>query len=749
LHVTRIVRALASDDWRDVNIRVLKTQQLHSPPTSRPGAVMPIPLHSTVARAARHIAALLLVPAAALAAPVTVVEFYNTGLDHYFISPLQADIDALDSGHIAGWSRTGFNFLGFGGATDFAGASPVCRYYIPPEHGDSHFFSASPAECAAVQARIGTDPNYSGYILETPAAFYAVLPDPASGACPAGLVPVYRLWNQRADSNHRYTTDTGVRAAMIARGYAPEGYGPLGVAMCSPGGVTGDARITVSGPSPYAPGCDGTAGSAFVNAEVEPMLAINPLDPSNVIGVWQQDRWFDGGARGLRTAYSHDGGRTVAFSQAAFSRCSGGTAANGGDYARASDPWVSIGPTGIAYQVAIGFTGGTFAPGSANAVLASRSLDGGATWSAPATLIRDTNTAFNDKESITADSTNGNYAYAVWDRLLPGGSGPSWLARTTDGGATWEPARAVYTPPGNGQTLNNQVVTLPNGTVVLFFSEFVTINQATTVVLRVARSADKGETFGAPITIATSESIGTEDPQTGQAIRDAGNIGSIAVGGNGVIAVAWQDARFTGDTVEGIAFSRSLDGGLTWSAPVAVNRVPSAQALLPAIAIRDDGTYGVLYYDLRNDTPDPTTLLADVWLAQSSDGLTWRESHVSGPFDFGKAPHVTEGAEVGLFVGDYQALRTSGAAFVPFFVQTTGDPANLTDVYESIVTAPPAASASDAAKGLVEDDASRASYAARTAPTRAAPASPDRVAGAAARTLARRHRLSDAPPLTP
>jgi len=707
---------------------------------------MPPCLTATLARAVRRIAALLLVPAAALGAPVTVVEFYNATLDHYFISSLQADIDALDSGHIAGWSRTGYNFLGFGAAGDFAGASPVCRYYIPPAHGDSHFFSASPAECATVQAHIGTDPNYSGYILETPAAFYAVLPDAATGACPAGLVPVYRLWNQRADSNHRYTTDAGVRAAMIARGYAPEGYGPLGVAMCSPGGVTGDARITVSGPSPYAPGCDGTTNSAFVNAEVEPMLAINPLDPSNVIGVWQQDRWFDGGARGLRTAYSHDAGRTFAFAQAAFSRCSGGNAANGGDYARASDPWVSIGPTGIAYQIAIGFTGGTFAPGSANAVLASRSLDGGATWSAPATLIRDGSTAFNDKESITADSTNGNYAYAVWDRLLPAGSGPSWLARTTDGGATWEPARAVYTPPGNGQTLNNQVVTLPDGTVVLFFSEFVTINRATTVVLRVARSADKGGTFGTPITIATSESIGTADPQTGQAIRDAGNIGSIAVGSNGVIAVAWQDARFTGDTVEGIAFARSLDGGLTWSAPVAVNRVPSAQALLPAVAIRDDGTYGILYYDLRNDTPDATRLLADVWLAQSSDGLTWHESHVSGPFDFDKAPHVTEGAEVGLFIGDYQALRTSGVAFVPFFVQTTTDPANLTDVYESIVTAPPVAAASAFGKA---DDGARAMYAARAAPLRAEPVRPAAVARAAARTLARRIHLPEPHSVTP
>ncbi len=80
---------------------------------------------------------------------------------------------------------------------------------------------------------MATDPNYSNYTYETPSAFYIGLPDTGSGACPAGTNAVYRLWNGRADSNHRYTTDLNIRAAMIARGYVPEGYGPLGVAMCA------------------------------------------------------------------------------------------------------------------------------------------------------------------------------------------------------------------------------------------------------------------------------------------------------------------------------------------------------------------------------------------------------------------------------------------------------------------------------------------------------------------------------------
>jgi len=169
-------------------------------------------------------AALLCASAAwAQANLVEVIEFYNAGLDHYFISSLADDIQALDSGRFAGWVRTGLSFMAYGAATP--GTNPVCRFYIPPAQGDSHFYSASPAECADVRTKFPT------FDYESAAVMYVALPDQTTGACGPGLAPVYRLWNQRADSNHRYTTDVNVRASMIARGYLPEGYGP-GVTMC-------------------------------------------------------------------------------------------------------------------------------------------------------------------------------------------------------------------------------------------------------------------------------------------------------------------------------------------------------------------------------------------------------------------------------------------------------------------------------------------------------------------------------------
>jgi uncharacterized delta-60 repeat protein len=168
--------------------------------------------------------------------PVGVVEFYNAKLDHYFLTLDPYEARDLDIGVHIGWTRTGQSFRLYGSneAAPGTGFNPVCRFYIPPQHGDSHFFSADPLECADVLTKAQTDPNYSGYVYETASAFHAALPDRTTGACPAGTVSVYRLWNHRADSNHRYTTDPAIRASMIAKGYAPEGYGPDGVAMCAP-----------------------------------------------------------------------------------------------------------------------------------------------------------------------------------------------------------------------------------------------------------------------------------------------------------------------------------------------------------------------------------------------------------------------------------------------------------------------------------------------------------------------------------
>jgi hypothetical protein len=158
--------------------------------------------------------------------PVAVVEFYYPALDHYFMSSLQTEISALDAGRFPGWARTGQVLNAY--LQSVPSANPVCRFYLPPAYGDSHFYSASPADCAAVQAK------YPFFVLETSALFYIFLPDQLSGACPPGTQPVYRVWDNRADTNHRYTMSHAIRDQMVAAGWVPEGYGPDAVIMCSP-----------------------------------------------------------------------------------------------------------------------------------------------------------------------------------------------------------------------------------------------------------------------------------------------------------------------------------------------------------------------------------------------------------------------------------------------------------------------------------------------------------------------------------
>jgi Cytochrome C oxidase, cbb3-type, subunit III/Repeat of unknown function (DUF5648) len=157
---------------------------------------------------------------------VPIVEFYSIARDHYFMSAYASEIADLDRGVHPGWTRTGASFNGY--AVAVAGTGPVCRFYLPPASGDSHFYSASPPACTQLQI------DFPAFAYETPNAYYIGSPDTVSGACAVGTIPVYRVWNARADTNHRYLTSATTRQQMLAAGWVAEGYGPDAVIMCAP-----------------------------------------------------------------------------------------------------------------------------------------------------------------------------------------------------------------------------------------------------------------------------------------------------------------------------------------------------------------------------------------------------------------------------------------------------------------------------------------------------------------------------------
>jgi hypothetical protein len=155
----------------------------------------------------------------------TAIEYYHAAFGHYFLTPNAEEIAKLDAGVFSGWARTGesFNVYVAGGA----GVAPVCRFFtvaFPPT--SSHFYAPRGLGCEGTLAN--PDWQFEGDV------FHASLPD-VGGACPAGTVAVYRLYNngQGGAPNHRFTVSDAIRVQMLARGYIAEGSG-IGVGMCSP-----------------------------------------------------------------------------------------------------------------------------------------------------------------------------------------------------------------------------------------------------------------------------------------------------------------------------------------------------------------------------------------------------------------------------------------------------------------------------------------------------------------------------------
>ena len=159
--------------------------------------------------------------------PIDVVEFFNTGLGHYFMSADAAEIAAVDDGGAGpGWIRTGERIAGFAAdacALGVRNPDPLFRFYGSPGVGpNSHFFTADRAECGQVRNDIGWRFEQAPFRVWNARA----------GACPAQSLAVHRLYNGRAaqnDSNHRYTTRQPIVDAMRAAGWIHEG-----VTFCVP-----------------------------------------------------------------------------------------------------------------------------------------------------------------------------------------------------------------------------------------------------------------------------------------------------------------------------------------------------------------------------------------------------------------------------------------------------------------------------------------------------------------------------------
>src|SRR5215204_3159877 len=325
----------------------------------------------------------------------------------------------------------------------------------------------------------------------------------------------------REESTLRATSFTGATvAALVITAWL--------AASAVAGPYTLGADVKVNGEStlngcPFGASPDFAA--AYNNAEVEPQVAVNPINPAQIVGVSQQDRWPDGGARGLTSWRSATGGASGAkLPDVPWSACQGGPTRFG----RVTDPWVSYDKAGTAYFIGQPIDSAELGLSS----IAVTSGDG-TSWAPPTTLIEDSGDrgVFNDKVSVTGDPTRAGYAYATWIRgdYPPGQRqsqvadfasfayrGQPMISRTTDGGKTWSTPKPMR--ESNAYFQGNQIAVAPDGTLdnvtaVLFTGAGIQPNLQG-VYMGVMRSRDAGRTWSAPKHIApirTAQLIVRED----------------------------------------------------------------------------------------------------------------------------------------------------------------------------------------------------------------------------------------------
>lgn len=407
-------------------------------------------------------------------------------------------------------------------------------------------------------------------------------------------------------------------------------------------------------------GDDPPALPAGMRAQAEPHITRSPTNADFLVAAFQEGRFTDGGAVDCGYSVSADGGLT--WTRALIPNL---TQAAGGAYYRATDPVAGIDLSGNVYLNTEGATDINFNNGD---ILVSKSTDGGATFAAPLVVYHPPNgTLFPDKPWMAINTFPGTATVgrilATFTLFSGGGTGGAIeRAYSDNGGVTWSAVSIVRSGVTNAQ--GSQPVFLPNGNAAVIYWNF-----GSTESLRLVKSTDGGATFAAPIVIANA--VEYNEPS----IRSGGFLPSaVSDRTNGNLYVVYQ--TLLGGNPR-IAFTKSTNGGATWTTPVAISDNPAGSGVFnPAINTSPDGqTLTAVFYDHRAN-PGSNTLV-DLYLAQSFDGGTSWQPNIrvtSVSTDAALAPLTSSGYMLGDYLGIAESTDAKVPA-VPVWVDTrTGSP---------------------------------------------------------------------------
>jgi hypothetical protein len=306
-----------------------------------------------------------------------------------------------------------------------------------------------------------------------------------------------------------------------------------------------------------------------------------------------------------------------------------------------------------------------------NGLFVFNSYDGGVSWDGPYTVIDSTPDMFEDKELIACDRTGGAFdggLYVSWTRF--------WtthiiLCCSHDGGETWD---GPYQVSDSAGTQWSVPCVGADGVVYVAWLRY------SPPALMIDRSADGGVIFGVdneitPVTWTSGEVNGEVLVFAFPAI-DADITGGQY---HGSLYVAFMDESPYGDT--DLYFTRSTDGGYTWSTPFRLNDDPEgngADQFHPWLCVDNQGVITVVFYDRRND---PGNLLMDLYLTQSYDGgatFTPNERVTSVSSD------PTAGTRAGI-IGEYNCVTVADGYVHPIWTDTRdGDQNVYTGVHDTL-----------------------------------------------------------------